>query len=147
MSLQDWINDHNIVPHKTSSGDIAELLSIVDREIADAENVVSADGCFFHAYQACFILCTIMLHASGFKAARTNNHLTTIMVMPEILGDSKRKDAKYLDACRAKRNLGEYTRSGGVTQADADALLDFAINFRKDVVGWFKKNHPDLLNI
>jgi hypothetical protein len=147
MSLQDWVNDHSILPHKTSSKEIKELLDVVDRELDDSNSVKSADGRFFHAYQASFILCSMVLYALGYKASRVNNHITTIMVMPEILGDAKKKDADYIDSSRAKRNLGEYTRAGGVTSNEADELLEFAVEFREEIIEWFKKNHPDLLNI
>lgn len=65
--------------------------------------------------------------------------------MPLILGSDRKEDAQYLDTCRSKRNIVEYDQVGAVTDADADELIDFAEEFKIDVINWFQKNHPELL--
>jgi len=62
-----------------------------------------------------------------------------------ILGDARRKDAAYLDACRMKRNTLEYDIAGVATQADADELLVYVQELRETVIKWLKEQHPDLL--
>lgn len=64
-----------------------------------------------------------------------------------ILGEGRKDDAAYLDACRIKRNEIEYDTAGGATDANAGELLEFATTLRDDVLGWLKTNHPELLKL
>jgi hypothetical protein len=122
------------------------LLSIVDRDLDDAgEQGLSADWRFGIAYNAALKLCTILLHASGYRPERTLQHYRTLQALPLILGEARKEDATYLDTCRAKRNTVEYDTAGAATDADAAELLEFAAGLRKDVLGWLKTHHPGLL--
>ncbi len=146
MSLTDWESNGWLKAHKTSAKEIRDLLSVVDREIADAGQIVlSIDGRFTHAYQAALQLCAALLYASGFEASRVSNHYRTIMAMPLILGENRKDDALYLDTCRNKRNEADYRLAGAVTEADAIELLEFAVGFRKEAIGWLRSNHPELM--
>ena len=66
--------------------------------------------------------------------------------MPLILGKGREGDAKYLDACRMKRNVVEYDYVGGATENDANELVGFAADLREEVLVWIKHNHPQLLS-
>jgi hypothetical protein len=145
MSLKDWEDSGWLRPHKTGPKEISGLLNVVDRELSDAgQLIISVDGRFTHAYQAALQLCTILLCASGYKAPRESNHYRTLAALPLILGRSRADDARYLDACRIKRNDAEYRLAGATTDSDAKELLEFAVGFRKDVLKWLKANHPEL---
>ncbi len=103
------------------------MLSIVDRDLRDAgERKISPDWRFGIAYNAALKLCTILLHASGYRAERALQHKRTIDALGLILGESRKDDAAYLDACRVKRNTVEYTTAGAATGADAEELLEFS---------------------
>jgi hypothetical protein len=65
--------------------------------------------------------------------------------MPLILGEDRKKDAQYLDACRSKRNTAEYDRVGVVTEQDAGELIAFIIEFKSDVINWLKEHRPKLI--
>ena len=146
MSLPDWESNGWLKAHKTSSKEIRDLLRVVDREISDAgQLVLSADGRFTHAYQAALQLCAALLYASGYIASRVSNHYRTILAMPLILGEKRKDDALYLDTCRNKRNDADYRLAGAISDADTKELLEFVIDFRKDVVDWLEKNHPKLM--
>jgi hypothetical protein len=67
------------------------------------------------------------------------------MAMPLILGDSRKHDANYLDACRIKRNTVEYDYVGGASREDAKELLEFVYGFRQEVLAWLRDNHAELL--
>ncbi len=146
MSLQKWVEFGWLRPHRSSRKEIAGLLSIVDRDLKDAEeHAISPDWRLGIAYNAALKLCTILLHASGYRAERVLQHKRTIDALPLILGESRKNDAAYLDACRIKRNEVEYDTAGAATETDADELLEFAMTLREDVLGWLKTNHPELL--
>ncbi|WP_139800820.1 hypothetical protein [Geothermobacter hydrogeniphilus] len=120
-------------------------MMIVDRDLRDARAGVSDDWRFGIAYNAALKLCTILLHAEGYRPERTLQHYRTIQALPLILGDSRKADADYLDACRAKRNIVEYDRIGAVSADEANELIGFAEEFREDVLTWLRRHHSDLV--
>lgn len=145
MTLKHWLENRWLKPHRASQKEVAGLLSIVDRDIKDAGASLSADWRFGIAYNASLKLCTILLHAEGYRAAHDLQHYKTIAAMPLILGDSKATDAGYLDAGSKKRNIVEYERAGSISVTEADELLAFAIEFREVVTNWLENVHPELL--
>src|SRR5437667_6671238 len=108
MSLKQWADNGWLRPHRTSLQEIADLLAIVERDLADAEGKISADWRFGIAYNAALKLCGILLLASGYRPEKALQHYRTIAALPLVLGDGHKDDATYLEACRMKRNTGEY---------------------------------------
>ena len=145
MSLKQWADNGWLKPHQTSWREIRNLLGIVDRDLLTAEHDISADWRFGIAYNAALKLCTILLHAEGYRPSRELQHYRTLAALPEILGDIKKADAEYLDDCRKKRNIVEYDYAGGASESDADELIGFVRQFREEVITWLKKRHPELL--
>jgi len=118
---------------------------MVDRDLVDAEGDISNDWRFGIAYNAALKLCTVLLHASGYRPERTLQHYRTLTAMPLILGDKRKPDVDYLDACRIKRNTVEYDRVGGATGDDVSELIEFTKELRQEVLEWLRQNHPALL--
>ena len=144
MSLKQWAENGWLRPHKTSAQEISNLLGIVDRDLKDAEGDVSPDWQFGIAYNATLKLCTILLYTSGYRPEKNMAHYRTLQALPIVLGDQFKKDVDYLDACRIKRNSVEYDFVGGATTGDAKELIQYAIELKKNVLEWLKKNHPNL---
>ena len=145
MSLSQWANNGWLRPHETSPREIQDLLAIVARDLADAKGEISADWRFGIAYNAALKLCTILLHASGYRPEKTLQHYRTLHALPLILGPEWREDADYLDACRIKRNTVEYDRAGCATKKDAVELIEFTQELRDAVRAWLQANHIELL--
>ncbi len=146
MSLQQWADNGWLRPHRTSPEEIENLIKIVDRDLSDATERVSSDWRFGIAYNAALKLCTILLYASGYRAERSLQHYRTIQAMPFILGEERKDDAEYLEACRKKRNIVEYEYVGGATEDEADELIGFVKSLRGDVLRWLKMKHPHLVS-
>lgn len=142
MSLKQWADNRWLRPHQTSPEEIENLIKIVDRDLSDATKGVSSDWRFGIAYNAALKLCTILLYASGYRAEKSLQHYRTIQAMPLILGEEKKDDAEYLEACRKKRNIVEYEYVGGTTEDEADELIGFVKSLRDDVLRWLKVNYP-----
>jgi hypothetical protein len=145
MSLKDWANNGWLRPHQSSPQEIADLLAIVERDLADAEGNISADWRFGIAYNGALKLCAILLQASGYRPEKTLQHYRTIAALPEILGRERQDDADYLELCRRKRNITEYDRTGVVTEAEAIELIEFTRELRADVLQWLKRHHPNFV--
>lgn len=145
MTLQQWESNGWLKAEPTSSDEIANLLAIVERDLEDAKSSISADWQFGIAYNAALKLCTILIRGEGYRPVHGLQHYRTIMAMPLILGDSRKDDANYLDACRVKRNIVEYDYVGRASREDAKELLGFVEGFREEVLLWLKDNHGELL--
>ncbi|MEI7435822.1 MAG: hypothetical protein WCL16_03320 [bacterium] len=146
MSLKQWHDNGWLKPHTTSRQEIGNLLSIVHRDLADAQNTeLSDDWRFGIAYNGALKLCTILLYADGYRPSQNLAHYRTLQALPLILGAERKHDAAYLDTCRAKRNTVEYDYVGGATGTDADELIDFVVSLERDVLAWLNKLHPEVM--
>ncbi len=144
MSLKQWANNGWLRPHTTSPKEIQDLLAIVKRDLADATGDISADWQFGIAYNAALKLCTVLMHASGYRPEKTLQHYRTLQALPLILGPERKADADYLDACRIKRNTVEYDYAGAATRKDAQELIEFCKELRKAVIAWLEREHIEL---
>lgn len=143
MSLKELLADGRIRAHKTSAREVADLLRVVDRDLADAAvPQLSTDRRFATAYNAALQLATIALHASGYRAAGTGHHWATFHLLPEIVGAHAQARADYLDNCRSKRNVTDYDRAGEISERDAEEMLAETGIFREELLAWLKKNYP-----
>jgi hypothetical protein len=148
MSLESWAENDWLRPHQTNRQQIADLLAIVKRDLADARNTsVSADWQFGIAYNVALKLCTILLYASGSRPEKNLAHYRTLQALPLTLGTDRDDDADYLDTCRAKRNTAEYDVAGTVSQSEADELRDFAASLQTEVIEWLRSKHSTLSDI
>jgi hypothetical protein len=147
MTLQQWADNGWLEPHVTSPEEVANLLAIVDRDLADAGGGISPDWRFGIAYNAALKLCTILLYAEGYRASRMLQHYRTIQALPLILGPEHRADADYLDNCRKKRNIVEYDYVGGATEDEASELAAYVLELPEKVLDWLKENHLQLLKL
>jgi len=146
MSLESWEANGWLRKHQTSRQEVDDLLRIVERDLRDAAvTELSADWKFGILYNAALKLCTLLLYAEGYRAERNLQHYRTIQALPLILGQQRQDDADYLDACRVKRNVVEYDRSGVVSAGEVAELEDFAAELRAEVSGWLRNTHPELL--
>ena len=145
MTLKQWADNGWLESHVTSAEEIANLLEIVNRDLADAGGSISPDWQFGIAYNAALKLCTILLYAQGYRAARTLQHYRTIQALPLIIGSEHRADADYLENCRKKRNIVEYDYVGGATEDEASELAAYVLELREKVLDWLKQYHRQLL--
>ena len=145
MSLKRWLDNGWLRPHTTGREEVRNLLAIVERDLQDAQGGISPDWRFGIAYNAALKLCTILLYAEGYRPERTLQHYRTIQCLPLILGEDRKNDAEYLDACRSKRNRVEYDYVGGASEDDAEELLAFTRALREDVLSWLRARHPEYI--
>ena len=144
MSLRQCASNGWLRPHETSPNEIQDLLAIVKRDLADATGDISADWQFGIAYNAALKLCTVLMHASGYRPEKTLQHYRTLQALPLILGAERKADADYLDACRIKRNTVEYDYAGAATRKDAKELIEFTLELREAVIAWLEREHIEL---
>ena len=144
MTLKNWEHNGWLKAKASSRQEIQNLLAIVERDLTDAAGSISADWRFGIAYNAALKLCTILLRAEGYLAAHGLQHYRTLQAMPLVLGESRRRDADYLEVCRIKRNTVEYDRAGAASEDEARELVDFATGLKADVLAWLDTHHAEL---
>ena len=87
MSLRDWQKNSWLVAHKSSPEEIAALLAIVERDLANARVAGLADDWRLSiAYNAALQAATAALAAAGFRAAREQHHYRTIQSLALTIG-------------------------------------------------------------
>ena len=104
---------------------------------------ITLDAQLHFAYGAHLLRRFAALRAQGYRVVRGNNeHLRTIEAL-EFSIDPEKGLIPKLDALRRKRNTGAYDDYGLVSQGEADLAGRLAIQVRKEVDAWIRKNHPD----
>ena len=143
MSLRTWKDNGWLKEHTTDLAELSNLLAIADRDIADAAaDGLSNDWKFGIAFNAALKLSTMMLYDAGYMPEKTLAHYRTLLSITFTLGEHRKDDATYLDACRAKRNHVEYDYVEGASAAEAAELLAFVKELRDEVVGKLSPKYP-----
>jgi hypothetical protein len=143
MSLTQWLDNGWVKRHETSRQEISALMEIARRDLGDARSSsISDDWRFGIAYNAVLKLCTVLVYAEGYRPDRNLAHYRTLQALPLILGESRKDDAVYLDACRIKRHSVEYDAVGGASRSEVSELIEFTSALEVDVMAWLKAIHP-----
>lgn len=133
--------------HRPSRREIAALLAVADRDLADAQvRQTSLDRRFATAYSGALQLATVVVAASGYRAAaQRGHHAVTWQALPQLMGDGLRETAIYFDSCRALRNTTDYDRAGVVSASEVEELLRETAAFGAAVLRWLVGAHPGLV--
>jgi hypothetical protein len=147
MSLENWAGNKWLERLESDREEIERLLANADGHLADYEKAVasemSADVQLSLAYDAFRACATAALRAAGYRVVRGGGeHYRTIEAL-EFSIDPQRKLIPKLDALRRKRNTGAYDDYGLVAQGEADLAGKLALQVRKEVEDWIRKNHAD----
>ena len=145
MTLQRWLLNEWLTPHKTSTQEISGLLALVDRDLADCQlSELSSDWRLNIAYNAALQAATAALATAGYRAARESHHYRIIQSLAYTIGAPTGLIAQF-DQFRKKRNIGGYERAGTTSDQEAKEMFFLAKNIRSDVEAWLNQTHPELM--
>jgi uncharacterized protein (UPF0332 family) len=131
--------------HRTSAREIADLIGLVERNLADASvDAISADRRFAIAYEAALQLATITLYSNGYETYGAGHHFSTFQALRETMGNAGRGYAEYFEMCRGKRKVTSYDRAGEISETEVESLLKEVRTFKAEVLAWLNKHHPGL---
>lgn len=131
--------------HRSSSGEIGDLLNLVDRDLRDSQVPgLTADWRLNIAYNAALQAATAALAASGYRASRQAHHLRVVQSLQFTIGWDKDL-INGLDGFRKKRNISDYERAGFISDSEAKEMRDLATRLREDVLAWIREKHQELL--
>jgi HAMP domain-containing protein len=146
MSLEDWSRNGWIEKHESRPEEIEQFLLAADEDICDAELIcLSADWRHNIAYNAALRCATAALAASGYRVRREMHQYRTIQSLPLTIGSEMHDVCACLDKARKSRAEAVYQRSGVISDAMADEILELAKRLRKQVEAWLRNNHPHLV--
>ena len=146
MSLERWAEYGWLKTEPTSRDEIKNLLTIVDRDLKDANlAAVSQDRRFEAAFNAARTAATVALRVSGYPTSmQAGHHLKTI----ESLELTLKADAKLIQRMKLlskKRNATSYDAAGNVSNQELELAIKTATALRAEVLAWLEKAHPELL--
>lgn len=145
MNLADWERNGWLTKHKTSPGEIRDLLAVVDRDLKDsAAEAISADGRLNIAYNAALKAATAALAAAGYRATREQHHYRVIQSLAGTIGAAPALIVVF-ESFRKKRNIADYERAGVASVVEAREMRAFARDLRDSVVSWLHRRHPQLI--
>ncbi len=147
MSLEQWLQNGWLQRSDATVAEIQKLLEVVDRDLSDAgASGLSADGRFFHAYEAALQLCMIARKAAGYAVPKgQGHHKRAIESLPFTLGPPWSETVDHLERCSRLRGQAVYERVGAVSEEVATELSATAMQLRADVIAWLNSDHPALL--
>lgn len=145
MTLRDWLNNGWLAEHRATAGEVADLLAVADRDLADCRTEgLSSDWRLGIAYNAALQLGIAALAAEGYRASRDAHHFRVIQSLAHTIA-LEPSLVNRLDRFRKKRNMGEYERAGAISQQEADEMLALALDLRAKVENWLRARHSELL--
>jgi hypothetical protein len=146
MTLEKWAEHGRLKAEPTSRDEVKSLLTIVDRDLKDANvAAISEDRRFEAAFNAARTAANIALRTSGYRTStQAGHHVKTI----ESLELTMKADSKLIQKMKIlskKRNATSYDSAGNVSKQELELAIKTAAELQRDVVAWMEKNHPDLL--
>lgn len=122
------------------------MRAVVARDLADARIAgLSADRRFATAYNAALQAAHMAIACAGNRVtAKAGHHKVAIDGVRLALGTRVDKYADYLETCRRKRNVIDYTRSHVATETEAEEILEKAMQFYEVVEAWIESDFPKL---
>ena len=145
MSLETWLSNRWLTEHRTSREEVADLLAVVDRDIADAAiERLSPDWRLGIAYNAALQLAMLALAAAGYRPDRQRAHERAILSLEFTIGlDSE--TVATLDGVRRMRNRSNYEHAGTASRSEAEEVFQIAVSLRGRLLEWLRTHHPTLL--
>jgi len=146
VTLELWKTHGWLQDHKTSQGELSNLLLLVNRDLQDSiKKEISLDWRFNIAYNAGLQLATAALYSAGYRTGRGGSkHYRVIQAIPLVLGEGYSVYRDFFENCRKKRNISEYDMAGTVSEKELKELLDVVEEFKTKVEKWLRNNNPDM---
>lgn len=131
MPFEGLLKQGRIHAHRATPEEIARLLALADRDIRMARRIMAEDWdwAFSIAYNAVLQAARAFMYSQGFRPATDQGHKNTFAFMREALGNEFASLIGYFDRMRTKRNHAIYDVAGLITEGEAHAIFEKAVEF------------------
>jgi hypothetical protein len=144
MSWKKLLASKRVTVLPSTKAELDNLRSLVARSLNDvASPGLSTDMQFVLAYDAARTLALMIARAAGYRPSKAGGHYNTFLAL-DAADPAFAALSAYFDGCRIKRNVSEYDMAGGVTETEADELLNAVEQFAIDAEAWIQTHHPQL---
>ena len=146
-TLDVWVSSGSLQRHATSREEIAALLSVVERDLAEAQTSgLSDDWKLAIAYNAALQAAKAALAAASFRVSPSEKgHHYRLVESLRYTVETPGRDVDLLQRMKKKRHVSDYEVAGAVSEHEAREMHELAVRIRDSVVHWLRKQHPDLL--
>lgn len=146
MSLEKWQENHWLTAEPTSRNEIKDLMTIVERDLKDADvSAMSDDRRFEAAFNAARTLANIAVRACGYRVPMQIGHHVKMIESLEVTVHADSKLINRLKAFSKKRNATSYDSAGNVSKQELKSVIETAGQMKATVLAWLQKSHPELL--
>lgn len=146
MTLEQWVQNNldDLNSERPDTSAIKELISVTEREITDAESVISAEGKLTHAYMACLSIARAALAVCGYRirGGAKSHHYKGVASLEYTVGLSS-EEVSEIQNYRQARHQSIYDFASVVSESKADCALKTAESLLKKFREWMKANHPE----
>jgi len=145
LTLTQWHENGWLQVIPASAEEVARLLAVADRNLADAEvTAVSTDARVGFAHAATIALAAAALAAEGYRASKDRHHERLLDSLRHTI-DIDVRVLKQLHDVRRARNASTYERPSDTARAEAEAIIRRAGGVRVAVVEWLRARHSELI--
>jgi len=146
-TLEVWASSGSLQRHRTSSEEIANLLGIVERDLAESRTPgLSSDWRLAIAYNAALQAAKAALAATGYRVSSSEKgHHYRLVESLRHTAEAPGAEVDLLQRMKKKRNISDYEVAGAVTEREADEMVALAQRVDRLVREWLRSNHPDLV--
>jgi hypothetical protein len=145
MSLQTWVADGLLVPHKTTRVEIANFLAMAQHDLQQCRlEGLSPSWRLNIAYNGLLQVATAALAAAGYRAPSGEGHHYVVIQSLAFTVGFDEVAARKLDTLRKKRHNATYGHPGAVSDGEASDALRLITEVCAKVEAWLRKNHSDL---
>ncbi len=146
MTLEQWVQNNldDLNSERPDPSAIKELISVAEREITDAESVISAEGKLTHAYMACLSIGRAALAVCGYRirGGAKSHHFKGVASLEYTVGLPS-EEVSEIQNYRQARHQSIYDFASVVSESKAHCALKTAESLLKKFREWMKANHPE----
>jgi len=146
MTLEQWVqnNRDDLNSYKPDPSAIRELVSVAEREIADAKSVSSSEGKLTHAYMASLSIGRAALAVCGYRirGGAKSHHFKGVASLEYTIGLSS-EEVSEIQNYRQARHQSIYDFASVVSESKADCALRAAESLLNKFREWMKANHSN----
>lgn len=131
MPFEELLRQRRIHPHRARPEEVEQLLALADRDIRMARRTMADDWdwAFSIAYNAVLQSARALMYSQGYRPAAEQGHKNTFSFVREALGGEFVSLVGYFDRMRVKRNQAIYDVAGLITESEARAIFEKAVEF------------------
>ncbi|MBN2464595.1 hypothetical protein JXD38_03095 [candidate division WOR-3 bacterium] len=146
-TLDVWVSSGSLQRHRTSPEEVADLLSVVERDLAAAQTPgLSDDWKLTIAYNSALQAAKAALAAAGYRVSSSEKgHHYRIVESLRYTVEAPAADVDLLQRMKKKRHISDYEVAGAVSEQEAREMHELALRIRELVIDWLRKQHPELL--